>query len=251
MPHKLLPPLLTTIALNAVLGTATLPASAEIITHWYFGANYFKTEYDIEDIDQSGAFLDGSTLTINATTEDSNGNGWKLFAGYQLNRYLAVEAGYVDLAKYTQSGIRNFDGVIFQSADGNDQVEIDIPGSIEIDLHPKGFEVTGVAISPNFYGFTVRARAGVLISDYDVKTKVVANIPAFSLGEEDFEASTQAGSQQENSTEIELVAGVGLDYRIGNDWSLGLHWDRYFDVGNDDIGEEDINVIGLDVSYHY
>jgi len=56
-------------------------------TGFYVGGGLGRT-----DSDQGGAI-------------DNRDNGWKAFGGYQFNRYLAVEGGYVDLGQVTLPGV--------------------------------------------------------------------------------------------------------------------------------------------------
>ena len=243
----------TATLLTAVLGLTVCNTSiAEAITHWYFGANFSKTKYEIADVNESLTFSN-ATLTTIASTEDENDKSWKIFTGYQLSRYLAIEAAYVNLGNYKQSGTRNItDLIVFESsAEDSPSTVIDIPGTIEATLKPKGIEVTGVAISPTLYGISVRARAGLLFSDYAARITITENVPSFDVGASSFPAFTQVSTQSIKSTEIEMIAGLGVDYRANKDWSLGFHWDRYFDFGNNNTGEGDIDVVGIDISYHY
>jgi OOP family OmpA-OmpF porin len=87
---------------------------------WYIGAGIGGGKANIDqDRIQAALRSNGSTVT-GFTTDEKDGPTYKLFSGKQLNRYLAIEAGYFDIGKYsfnatasdgTLNGVAGFRGV--------------------------------------------------------------------------------------------------------------------------------------------
>lgn len=70
---------------------------------WYVGGSVVGSRVDIEPSRVAGnALANGAALTT--FTREKRGLGLKLFAGKQLNRYLAIEGGYFDLGKFEFTG---------------------------------------------------------------------------------------------------------------------------------------------------
>jgi hypothetical protein len=49
--------------------------------------------------------------------------------------------------------------------------------------------------------------------------------------------------------ETEFFLGVGGAWNISNSYSLRLEYQRYLDLGDDDTGEGDVDLIGLSVLF--
>jgi OmpA-OmpF porin, OOP family len=88
-----------------------------------------------------GFGLGRSDAEVNATgiTADDNDNAWKVFGGYQINRYFGVELGYHDLGGISAAGpggAVGFDSTALSAA---------LVGSIPITQRFAGFAKLGVA----------------------------------------------------------------------------------------------------------
>ncbi len=227
----------------------SLPNHAQIITHWYFGAGLLQSDQDIPDQNFTNPLAGGGTQTTN-TVADGDDNGWKLFGGYQFHKNFAVEAAFVNMGKFSRTGTSFFDDAVIVG--DTDQAVIDADRDIDIELEPQGITFTGIAMLPLFQGFTVNARGGLMLSSYDARTRNVTRLPEFVLDGETVEAFTVRDSFTETVSGVEFIAGVGFDYRPVSDWSVGFQWERYFDVGDSDIDvEEDIDIVGFTITYHY
>ena len=66
---------------------------------WYIGANAGQSRATIDN-DRITRNLLGSGFTTNALTNDDRDIGYKLYGGYQFNRYFALEGGYFNLGKF-------------------------------------------------------------------------------------------------------------------------------------------------------
>jgi OOP family OmpA-OmpF porin len=66
---------------------------------WYMGAGVGQSRASIDEA-RLRRSLGANGATVTSFTADERDLGFKLFAGKQLNRYFAVEAGYFDLGKF-------------------------------------------------------------------------------------------------------------------------------------------------------
>lgn len=66
---------------------------------WYVGGNVGPSRAKIDDMRITDGLL-RSGLRTTSMNDDEHGTGYKLFGGYQFNRYLSLEGGYFDLGKF-------------------------------------------------------------------------------------------------------------------------------------------------------
>ncbi|MES2832606.1 MAG: outer membrane beta-barrel protein [Pseudomonadota bacterium] len=79
--------------------TSPLIATAADVTGWYLGANVGRSLAKIDDARISSSLL-GSGFASVTIDDDDRDAGYKIFGGYQFNRYFAMEGGYFDLGKF-------------------------------------------------------------------------------------------------------------------------------------------------------
>ncbi|MEJ2347563.1 MAG: outer membrane beta-barrel protein, partial [Gammaproteobacteria bacterium] len=98
-----------------LLGLGVGPVQAQT-GHVYIGASAGRTSFD------TGILTAGSTL-------DESSTGYKLVAGYNLNRNVAVEFTYADLGEATVSGntgdLFAYQGVVYQFKTDNAQLKLE------------------------------------------------------------------------------------------------------------------------------
>jgi OOP family OmpA-OmpF porin len=66
---------------------------------WYLGANVGQSKAKIDDVRIINGLVGGGFTTTSITDRNSD-TGFKVFGGYQFNRYFSFEAGYFDLGKF-------------------------------------------------------------------------------------------------------------------------------------------------------
>ena len=66
---------------------------------WYLGANLGQSTAKIDDVRITSGLL-GAGFTTTSIKDGNKDLGFKLFAGYQFNKYLALEGGFFDLGKF-------------------------------------------------------------------------------------------------------------------------------------------------------
>ena len=89
-----IPALLTLTALALIAGPSALAQDSG----WYLGANLGKTKAKIDN-DRIITGVIPSGFSVTSINDDDKGTGFKLFGGYQFNRYFSLEGGYFDLGK--------------------------------------------------------------------------------------------------------------------------------------------------------
>ena len=153
---------------------------------------------------------------------DDKDSAWKLFAGYLVNRNFAVEFGYADLGESSASGVvGTFLGPV--TATANFEVTV--------------FELTAVGMLPVMDRLSLYGKAGLYRADVEVS------------GSGTIGATTIPVSEKDDNTDLTL--GVGLKFDITRNISLRGEWQRYLDVGSEDIGESDIDVLSLGVLFRF
>ena len=129
-PRKLL-----SATLFALVAASTPALSQD--TGWYGGIGFGQSDF----ID-SCAGLAGPAIAC-----EEKDTAWKIFSGYQFNRYFAGEFGYTELGKTTLS----------------------ITGFGNASIGAKGFEMTGIGMLPLSRQFSVYGRLGLFHWDVDFK----------------------------------------------------------------------------------
>lgn len=114
-----------------------LAASASANAQWYVGANVGQSSAPME----CGWLKPGNTGNCRSTS-------LKVLAGYQLNKVLAVEAGYTDFGKF----------------------HADLAGGARAAAHATAAELVGVVTLPLSRGFSVFGKAGVADGMSDATT---------------------------------------------------------------------------------
>jgi OOP family OmpA-OmpF porin len=184
------------------------PLMAETTTDysagWYMGGN----------IGTSTANIDKDKITQNLTnpiyTDDERDLGYKLFGGYQFNKYFALEGGYFNLGK-------------FDYAVSSDE------GTLGGNIKVMGLNLDAVAILPITEKFSAFGRMGANYAqakDYFHATGTIDNNP------------------QEKA--LNYKVGAGLQYALTDALGIRLEAERYRindAVGND--GDIDLYSVGL------
>jgi opacity protein-like surface antigen len=153
--------------------------------------------------------------------DDEEGTSWGVGAGYRFNRYLALEASYVNLGTLNATHTINM---------------LPFLGGGTLTFH-RELETTGPALAafgilPISDSWELFVRAGILFADTDLTTRINGSRNSMSF---DSEPTT-------------LGAGAQFDWR--DHWSARLEFQRSFDVGGDDVASEaDVDAVSLAVLY--
>jgi opacity protein-like surface antigen len=153
--------------------------------------------------------------------EDDEGTGWTLTAGYRINRYLAVEASYVNLGTLSATNTIDFPPILGIG-----------PLSFHRELETAGPALTAFGMLPLSASWQLYARAGMLFADTDLTTSV-------------------NGTSNSSSFDSDVTTwGAGAQYDWGGHWSARLEFQRSLDVGGDDVASDaDVDSISLGFLY--
>ena len=149
---------------------------------------------------------------------DDKDTAWKIFAGYQFNRHLAVEAGYTDLGEISIS-----------AASGTTSIR----GTIEVSA----FELMGVGSFPVVDRFSLYGKLGIYRAETEQKLTV-------TLG-------TLSIPDNKSEKNADLTFAFGARFDVTRNLGVRAEWQRYLDVGGGEIGEDDIDVLSLGVLWRF
>lgn len=169
---------------------------------WYLGASAGQSKAK-----------DGcpNTIPVGASCDDTSG-AYGVFGGYQVNKYLGAELGYVDLGK----------------------IDASASGSTET-IKARGFELLGVGTIPINPRFEVYGKVGVFF--WDVKDSCTGTLCSFS-------------SQDETGSD--LTYGLGATFNFTKNVGARVQYQRYQNVGKDSTtGESDIDYISIGIVFKF
>jgi OOP family OmpA-OmpF porin len=207
------------ISLAAMVASPVLLAQDgnkyDLTSNWYGGLNIGQTYESINDGAIANQELGGGLTSL---TDDDRDNGYKLFAGYQLNDNFAVEAGYFDLGQFGSRAIK-------------DQV-----GALKTRTKTKGFNVDLVGSMPMTEKLSAFARAGVHYSEAKDRFQGSDNVVVTDR------------HRRERDTDMKW--GGGLQYDFTQKFAMRLEAERY--AINDVIGNNGkINLYSLGALYRF
>ncbi len=187
---------------------------------WYVGANIGLSRANIDDERITSGLLQGG-FTTTSIADDDHGTGYKLFGGYQFNKYFALEGGYFDLGKFGFTVSTAPAGTLTGKIKLNG-VNLDAVGRVPITEKFSAFGRLGVNYADAKDSFTRTGLVNVLDPN---RSKHAANYK-FGLGlQYDFTASLGMRTEVEryrvndaigNKGDLDLLS-IGLVYRFGSE----------------------------------
>ncbi|NRD74746.1 OmpA family protein [Shewanella sp. VB17] len=144
--------------------------------------------------------------------------GGGIYSGYQLLDWLAIEGGY-----------DNFSGPSADYFAIGDSTQL-----VHYESEIQGFELglkADLALTENLILF---GKGGAFFWETEKK----ANEPFF-------------GSIDERDNGQSLMLGTGIDYRLGEHWSVRLEYQFFDNVGDINTGGTDVHFVGLGIDYRF
>lgn len=173
------------------------------------------------DIDKGALDQQLTNVGVTGLTSDADENdvGYKAYLGYGFTPNFAVEGGYANLgsAEYKAS----FTG-----------------GNAKADWESHGMYVQAVGRAPVANRFSLLAKGGVYFAENEV----------------DFRATGPGGTAtaDESDSEINFVFGMGAEYALTPSMSARFEWERFLNVGDDDVGgEADVDLVTLGLRFGF
>ncbi len=165
---------------------------------------------------------------VDATSNlDDSDTGFGLAGGYQVNPWFAAELAYVDLGdiSYSASG---------QVTDGIGVFDADLG----LDQSASGPVFSLLGMLPIGERFAVFGRIGLALMSVDADLGVTI----------DGQSATDSASTDRSN----MVYGIGGEFSFNKRFGVRLGWDRYAEVGSEDItGEVDVDLISLGLRYNF
>ena len=191
--------------------------SGEELNGWFIGANIGKSSANI-DGETIQSSLENNGFDVSSIDEDKRDQGYKLFAGYQFNSYIALEGGYFDLGDF--------------SFLANTLPQTDFSGRTEL----QGWNLDLVGTLPLTEDFSAFARLGV--TQNQSETRFSSNGLINTAGYNDDDSYTKH------------KFGLGLQYQLSPSFTVRLEAERY--RMDDLIGNNgDIDLYSLGVVYRF
>jgi OmpA-OmpF porin, OOP family len=208
----------------AMLGLGPMIASAQ--EGPYFGLFYGKASNDISQSDLNSLVADitvgiGGTNPTGSSDINDMDSIWGAQVGYRFNRFVAAEAGYIDLGKaaYTANLVSNF-GI------GNESYQA------RGRFLSSGPTVAVLGILPLGQRFDLYGRGGIYFADTRFRVRFV-----FSDG---------IASAEEKAGTQEFFGGLGFAWNISSDYAVRAELSHFLDVGDDDrTGEASVTTLGI------
>jgi len=201
------------VALSLIGST---PAMAQE-SGWYAGFNVGKTKAKIDD-ERITKGIVGAGFVLTSIHDDDDGTGFKVFGGYQFNKYFAFEGGYFDLGKL------GYDAVVVPTGTLNGQIKV------------KGFNFDAVLNLPFTEKFSAFGRVGV--TNAEAKDSFQGTGAVVVLDPNPRERATNA------------KFGAGLQYDFTKSFGMRAEVERY--RINDAVGNKgDIDLVSLGMLFRF
>jgi OOP family OmpA-OmpF porin len=206
-----------------------LPLMTSAQSSWYVGVNAGQSAINASSGDVESGFLLDDGFTASGTTLDKKDTGWKAYAGYRFNRFLAAEGGYADLGK------ASFSTTIVGAPSGTTPSP---PFPINATATARGVFLSALALWPVTQDFSLFIKGGAFRSD----AKFTEVIPG---------AGITRVSRTERRTDGNY--GIGLQWAFFGTVSARLEWERFRNIGRGIGGREgrdvDFASVGLLVQF--
>jgi hypothetical protein len=204
-------------AVLAGLAALSGNAMADEEHQWYAGATFGQARSDVSAGELTRK-LEALGYDATATVDDETRSAWRVHAGYQWNRYLALEAGYVDLGDIDTRFSGSVADVAQFLADTN-------------SLHPvsaNGFDLAMIGRYEFGSRVAVNARMGSFFWKTDIRTD---------------NASVQTVKRDDSG--VDGLVGIGADINLYRGLSLNVEGTRY------GIGGDHIDFIGAGITWRW
>lgn len=197
-----------------------VPHAALAQGSWYLGASIGQSVIDAAPAEVEQGFLADDAFVATGTTLDRHDTGGKLFFGRRFGRFLAAEAGYVDLGK------ASFNTTIVGAPPGTTPAP---PFGIHATATATGVFLAGLAHLPLTDAFSFFGKAGILHSEAKFTEQIQ-------------ETGATRVSRSERNTEA--LYGLGLQLQFTQLIGGRVEWERFKNVGRGIGGRE-----GRDVDF--
>lgn len=162
---------------------------------WYAGLGIGQSNYrDVASAIDSDLRLFGLTSSTSANTRSE---GWKVYAGYQFNKYFALEGGFANLNDFT----------------ARTSITAPSAGTLYTDAETKAWTLAVVGSFPVTEKISLMGKVGAayLLSNARAKASGIGGVAAGSWEEDGFDP----------------YYGVGISYAVFDNLDLRAEWERF------------------------
>ncbi len=207
----------------AGLGVAGASGAAQA-ANWYGGIGVGMSKFQNQSSTCSS--LKPILNPRTSCTFDLKDTGWKLFGGYQINEYAAVEVSYLDFGKMKA----NAKGTLVSTS-------TTATGSAEFKA--KSFDVALVGTLPIGEDLGIIGRFGLFRWDVKAPASATATVGGTTT------------SVNPSKTGFDITLGAGVKYDFTKKVSMRAVWDRYKNVGDQPTTGESFSIDLCSVSLIY
>jgi OmpA-OmpF porin, OOP family len=233
MQHRRIARFARLLCVLAGLGAMHAAQAQYLDRGWTLEVSVGKTRFkDVEkpDLDQlTRDFFDSFTLPVQtlASTLDARDRSLALQAGYRFNRWLAADIGFLSLGsfQYASTGTVNDAGIIS-------------PSAFTFGYKVRGVSVGGTATLPLGRNLEVRARAGFINSDVNIRYSATVG--------------TDTLADKYSDTSQDLYYGVGAGFVVWDYYRIGVDYLHYDNVGKaSSSGATSVDNVMLTLGFRY
>ena len=176
---------------------------------WYVGGSLGQSKADVSAGDIKSA-LEAAGATGVVASVDNTDTAWKIFGGYQLNKNLGFELGYVNLGTLSSSATyaTPAGSPVRASGDGD------------------GFEFSVVGTLPLTETIAIFGKVGAFAWNVDAT------------------ATTSLGSVSVSEDGTDLTYGLGANWQFMKNVSARAEWQRFSDIANGGNAAVDMYSVG-------
>lgn len=207
------------LAVTLILGIGCAQAAPDDTVGWYAGIDLARSNLGL-----SGGGIDGAIANlgvVGAASISNQDTSAGLNLGYRFGKSFALEAGYVDLGKYSFSS--------FTTAPAVD--------TLHGVYKAHAFSLSGVGILPMNNKWSLFGKIGYARTSADLSANSVSGATALTR------ASGSGGG---------VLVGAGATYDLARNWFGKAELDRYQHVGDPtSTGQANINVFSLGMGLRF
>ncbi len=191
----------------SILATGIALSCSNAQAQWYVGATAGQSNAKLNGDSLSSQFLDLGFISA-STTVDKTDTAYRVFGGYKLNSYFALEGGYTDLGRF---------GTFTTVTPG---------GTFDTRIKATGFDVSGVVMYPITDTASVFARVGAFNSETRSSNSGTGSVVLF------------ADVHDQNKRKTAAVYAIGATFDLSRQVALRAEASRVQKVGADLSGNE-------------
>jgi opacity protein-like surface antigen len=157
---------------------------------------------------------------------DDSSRGYGAMLGYRFSPFFAAEIAYVDLGKLEYHSDLLLGGPVIGGTAAT---------AVDIRQKSTGLGVSALAHLPLTETWELYGRGGFMLSN--IETRITTTL------------ADQSDSQEFSTNSENFYAGAGVAFHPSEAWTVRAEFQRFFDVGAEEIAETDLDFLGLQVMY--